>query len=111
MAREVDDLHKKVKELVENNEILTIMYEKSMQEMDEIRKPKEDAHEINENSQELVHFFKNQVEELEKEIKEKNDKFLSKGDMYGKDDCPNILLDGTSTINAKVEYIVLHLRK
>lgn len=111
LAREVDDLRKNIKESVEDNERLIIMYEKAMQELDEIRKAEEDAREMNEKSQELVHFFRNQVEELEKEIKERNHKFLSKGDMSGKDDWPNIWPDGTSAMNAEVEHIVLHLRK
>lgn len=111
LAREVDDLRKKIKESVEDNGRLIVMYEKAMQERDEIRKAEEDAREINEKSQELVLFLRNQVEELEKEIKERNHKFLSKGDMSGKDDCTNNWPDGTSAMNAEVEHIVFHLKK
>ena len=87
------------------------MYEKIIQELDEIKKFREYGHEMNEKAEEMVHVFRDQVEELEKEIKERNHKFLSKGDMSGKDDWPNIWPDGTSAMNAEVEHIVLHLRK
>lgn len=102
---------KKIKESVEDNERLIIMYEKAMQERDEIRKSEEAAREMNEKSQELVLLLRNQVKELDKEIKERNHKFLSKGDVSGKDDCPNNWPDGTSAVNAEVGHVVFHLRK
>lgn len=40
------------------------MYEKVMQELYKINKVEEYGHEMNEKSQELVHVFKSQVEEL-----------------------------------------------
>eukprot|EP01018_Ginkgo_biloba_P023736 Gb_23969 [translate_table: standard] len=106
LAREVEDLRKKLKESVEDNRRLIDMYEKAMQERDAIRKTEKETRDLQVKAQEQVILLRNQVEELEKEITERN-----MVDMYAKVDCMKTLHETSNGVNGEAEHDILHLRK
>ncbi|GLJ17029.1 hypothetical protein SUGI_0294640 [Cryptomeria japonica] len=103
LATEVEDLRKKLRESVDDNKRLIDMFEKVIQERDEIRKAEEDSREVQEKLQEQVLLLRNQVEELQKEIDGQSDTFR-------KDDYTNNWPEGVNVVNAEVEQTVV-LRK
>ncbi|KAH9330267.1 hypothetical protein KI387_002375 [Taxus chinensis] len=103
LAREVEDLRKKLRESVDDNKRLIDMYEKAMQERDEVRKAEKDSQEVQEKLQKQVLLLRHQVEELQKEIDGHNDTF--KGHNYA-NNWPN----GINVVSAEAEQTIV-LRK